>query len=280
MKRTIHRRSFLKQGIAACGGLLLSKNVLAEQPLALPGQSAFLFDSIRCTNCGICERTCRRVNGLPEKHNVIFMSQQAVDNPVHIITRRTCMQCLQPACVRACPTEATSLGPNGLIGYDDTKCAACGYCVDACPFQHPRMSRLAYFDLRNVWVNRCTSCGACAQACPESALFLGFRNEIISLARSRLEQVKSRYPLPDAQIYGEQDLNLIWILADHPEVYGLPPSRAAALADESLLLWKSVVRPGILALSGLATAVLGSVYFFALRNHKKELKRLKEEGKI
>jgi len=280
MNNLINRRVFLKQGVAATGGLLLAKGA-AGTSHASTSQAAFLYDSVKCINCGVCERTCEQVNGLPEEHNVIRMSQKgAPDNPMHITRRHSCMLCKRPSCVRACPTGATFVDEFGLASFDADKCMACGYCVDACPFKHPELSRFTYFSLRNVWINRCTACGACAQACPEKALFFGFRHEILELAENRLAEIKSKYPLPRAQLYGEEDLNLIWILADDPYVYDLPGPTAAAVVDEDLMLWKDILRPGILSLSGVAIAVLGVVYFFARRNHKKEVERLKQEGKL
>ncbi|WP_045216295.1 4Fe-4S dicluster domain-containing protein [Desulfonatronovibrio magnus] len=271
----MRRRRFLKRA-AASGALLLYRPTLADSGAASSRQSAFLYDSIKCINCGVCEKACKRVNGLPEHASVIYMSQNAAELPVHITRRNSCMQCIRPACVRACPTGATFLRGNGLVSYDPQKCAACGYCVDACPFKHPKMSRTAYFNLRNVWVNRCTSCGACAQACPEDALHFNFREGILDMAKERLVQIKSNYALPDAQLYGEEDLNLIWILAGSPDKYNLPGPTAAAVVDTSLAFWKDIVRPTTLLLSLMATGVLGVTYFFARRNHLKELARLKQ----
>ena len=45
-----------------------------------------------------------------------------------------CMQCDDPPCVKACPTEATWMEPDGIVVIDYDWCIGCRYCMTACPY--------------------------------------------------------------------------------------------------------------------------------------------------
>lgn len=45
-----------------------------------------------------------------------------------------CMQCDNPPCVKACPTEATWKEPDGVVVVDYDWCIGCRYCMTACPY--------------------------------------------------------------------------------------------------------------------------------------------------
>lgn len=100
------------------------------------------------------------------------------------------------------------------------------------------------------------------------ALSYGPREEMLRKAEKRVAALKKQYP--DTQVYSPEGVggtNLIWILRDKPEVYGLPANPKVA---ESLGLWKETVQPaGKLTLAG--TLVLaGFGFIVARRNHLKE----------
>ncbi len=83
-------------------------------------------------------------------------------------------------CARACPFDALHMGENGLPKVDESKCTACGKCVDACPrnlFElHPIAQEILVYcrsldrgaASRKVCKNACIACGICARACPEA----------------------------------------------------------------------------------------------------------------
>lgn len=45
-----------------------------------------------------------------------------------------CNHCENPACVRACPTQATFKRPDGIVAMDYHRCIGCRFCMAACPF--------------------------------------------------------------------------------------------------------------------------------------------------
>jgi molybdopterin-containing oxidoreductase family iron-sulfur binding subunit len=45
-----------------------------------------------------------------------------------------CMQCDDAPCVKACPTAATWMEPDGIVVVDYDWCIGCRYCMTACPY--------------------------------------------------------------------------------------------------------------------------------------------------
>ncbi len=45
-----------------------------------------------------------------------------------------CMQCENPPCTKVCPTSATYVNPEGIVGQVYPRCIGCRYCVNACPY--------------------------------------------------------------------------------------------------------------------------------------------------
>jgi Fe-S-cluster-containing dehydrogenase component len=56
-------------------------------------------------------------------------------------SKKSCLHCVDPSCVSACPVSAMKKDPStGLVSYDVDACIGCRYCVAACPFGVPRFT--------------------------------------------------------------------------------------------------------------------------------------------
>jgi len=109
-----------------------------------------------------------------------------------------CMQCENPECVRACPTNATWKEPDGIIVIDYNWCIGCRYCITACPYGarrfnwtepeiptdelNPKLHYLGNRPRMHGVVEKCTWCiqrtrngryTACVEACPVGARKFG-----------------------------------------------------------------------------------------------------------
>jgi len=88
--------------------------------------------------------------------------------------------------------------PEGAIVYDPDKCIGCRYCMLACPFHIPRYQWSATVP----FVKKCTLCierlrmggvPACVEACSQQALEFGKREDILALARRRIDRDPLKY---------------------------------------------------------------------------------------
>lgn len=99
-------------------------------------------------------------------------------------------------CVRACPFEAISMGPDGLPRVDEAKCGGCGLCRDACPrgiirlipkdeqghlvmcSSHERGKKVS-----SACEVGCTGCKACLRVCPREAITMEDNLAVIDLEK-------------------------------------------------------------------------------------------------
>jgi coenzyme F420-reducing hydrogenase delta subunit/heterodisulfide reductase subunit C len=141
------------------------------------------------------------------------MQEEAFQNP----TTWLCSSCdlCYPACpqgihisgvigaVKQLAIQAGHSSPLEAVSVDETKCAGCGICVMACPYQAPslvekqingRTDRLAAVD-----ANICMGCGTCVAACPLGAISRpGVSNEEI---KAQLDDIKSKKGGPRLAVF-------------------------------------------------------------------------------
>lgn len=139
----------------------------------------FLFDCTVCVGCGSCMFACREENQLPPLsyfRRLLTLEPEAKAGYIGFFSAG-CNHCLNPACVRACPTGAMYRDQeNGVVLHDSTRCIGCSACVWACPYG------AVSIDPASGQAHKCTSCidrrarglsPACVAACPTNALQFG-----------------------------------------------------------------------------------------------------------
>lgn len=97
-----------------------------------------VIDLKRCIGCSSCMISCKAEHFLPPG---IFWTRvltaetgkyPAVSKQMYPVI---CNHCKEAACVKACPTGATTKREDGIVVVDYNKCVGCRYCLVACPYQ-------------------------------------------------------------------------------------------------------------------------------------------------
>ena len=120
----------------------------------------------KCVGCRTCEVACSFAHATAQGlgHSRIRVHPVGHERFVQV----TCLQCVNAACVKACPTKALKRNmETGAIEVDYNRCIGCGLCEVACPFGH------MHFDVKARQPVKCDLCGgnpACATFCPHGAL--------------------------------------------------------------------------------------------------------------
>jgi formate dehydrogenase iron-sulfur subunit len=181
-----------------------------------------------------------------------------------LMSSDVCKHCTTAACLDVCPTGSLFKTEFATVVVQEDICNGCGYCVPACPY--------GVLDRREedgrVW--KCTLCydrlvdgeePACAKACPTDSINFGTHEDMLAMARDRLDEVVEA-GFGGAQLYGDgpsdgvDGAGSVFLLLDEPEVYGLPPDPIASsrhLGD----MWRAAATAAVTLAAGVAMAVLG-----------------------
>jgi Fe-S-cluster-containing dehydrogenase component len=63
-----------------------------------------------------------------------------------------CQHCVDPECIKVCPTQASHKLADGSVQIDKSKCIGCQFCVMACPYG------VRYLNDEEKVVEKCTLC--------------------------------------------------------------------------------------------------------------------------
>ncbi len=231
----LDRRKFLKIGAVAGGTAACSaaSPVLArDEREPDPNWYGMLNDSTRCIGCKACQVACKKENKLPTEstlgdekafgtplydsprelsehtYTLIKMHQDAESNETTFV-KEQCMHCVDPACQSACIVGALTKEADGSVKYDAGLCMGCRYCMVACPFSVPQFDWFKAIPS----IKKCTLCSetrlskgqptACSTACPAGAITFGKREDLLKIARKRIDAEPERYL---DHIYGEKEV--------------------------------------------------------------------------
>jgi len=187
-----------------------------------------VIDLDRCNGCQACEVACRSENNIPvggpeaardgRTNSWMEVHGQVEGEWPHVEGRFlpvTCMHCDHPPCVAVCPTGATMIDEEGIVGQIYPRCIGCRYCANACPYtvktfnwfepEYPESTRAGLnpsVSIRPAGViEKCTFCHhrlqrakdlaaaegrylreedyvpACAESCPTGAIVFGDLDE-------------------------------------------------------------------------------------------------------
>ena len=138
--RRLFFRNVLLTLLAALG---LPRLAQAEKPGAQQNWQ-MIIDPERCTGCQSCVIACKaQSNTVVERFNTRILISESSDELRNRYLPVMCNHCESPNCARACPFEAISKLPNGIVVVDWERCApekckplsnGIGACVAACPY--------------------------------------------------------------------------------------------------------------------------------------------------
>jgi Fe-S-cluster-containing hydrogenase component 2 len=134
-----------------------------------------------CAGCGVCEVMCSLYH-----EGVLGPARARLHIVRHPFTaehdQNMCRQCSSPSCYFACPLKDEAICIDGTTGATyivEAECIGCGACVDACPFDPPRIK----IDTEKNVACKCDLCRGreggpiCIEYCPFQALKLVSKDE-------------------------------------------------------------------------------------------------------
>lgn len=204
----------------------------------------FLIDTSRCTACRGCQIACKEWKGhkavptlqrgthqnppdlTPYNYKLVRFSEHKIDGRIHwLFFPDQCRHCIQPPC-----KMVGDMDDDQAILHDDatgavlfterTKNLQFEEIRQSCPYDIPRLNE------DTGTIVKCDMCidrvqagilPACVKVCPTGTMNFGDRDEMLTLADKRLEQVKKEHP--NAHLLGRNDLSVIFLLTQERTLY-------------------------------------------------------------
>ena len=208
----------------------------------------FLIDTTRCTACRGCQLACKEWHDLPANETKQRGTHQNPPdlnpNNLKIVRFRErmkpdgtvvwnffpdqCRHCLTPICKdvadMAVPGAIIKDAKTGIVLATEKSAQLSPQdaqaVIDACPYNIPRL------DPKTKRLTKCDMCidrvnagmlPICVKTCPTGTMAFGEREEILPMAKKRLEVVKKTFP--KAFLADVQDVSVIYLLAEEKEHY-------------------------------------------------------------
>jgi protein NrfC len=193
------RRMFLKLGLKITG-VMAGGSILSLMSVEDRTAHAYMMDMTgyvknsykphycmvirqnHCVDCEKCKEACVKTNHVPSygwRTNILEKKVETEDGDMTLFMPVLCNHCMNPPCVRVCPTNATYKDEKtGIVMMDYDKCIGCKTCMAACPYN------ARYFKEENRAIDKCNFCydtrlskgeklTACAEACPANVRVFG-----------------------------------------------------------------------------------------------------------
>ncbi len=182
---------------------------------------AFVIDVSKCDGCYDCQVSCKDEHcgndwmpyARPQPETGQFWLKlddktRGTGPQVKVAyTPTLCMHCDNAPCIPACPSQAISQRPDGIVWIDPAKCQGRQLCVPACPYG------LIYYNLGLKLAQKCTGCAhlldrgypikepRCVDACPAEAIKFGEESQLKDLI-AKAEPLPPNFgPTPKVRVY-------------------------------------------------------------------------------
>jgi anaerobic dimethyl sulfoxide reductase subunit B (iron-sulfur subunit) len=174
-------------------------------------QLAFYFEQKHCTGCYTCQIACKDKNNLEvgEQFRKVYeitggeyiKKGSAITQDIYAFwISVSCNHCIDPICVKKCPTGALKKRlEDGIVVVDKNKCVGCSSCVKSCPYEAMQ------YDSDTKKVSKCDFCldliesgkdPVCVSACPMRALSYGE----LELLQEKYGEINETNGLPSSNI--------------------------------------------------------------------------------
>ncbi|UJF17350.1 4Fe-4S dicluster domain-containing protein [Vibrio sp. SS-MA-C1-2] len=146
---------------------------------------AMVIDLRKCVGCQACTVGCSIENQAPigqfrttvKQYEVTLSNgDKRTKESKAFMLPRLCNHCDNPPCVAVCPVQATFQREDGIVMVDNSRCVACAYCVQACPYD------ARFINEETLTADKCTFCAhrlkdgllpACVETCVGGARVIG-----------------------------------------------------------------------------------------------------------
>jgi formate dehydrogenase iron-sulfur subunit len=203
-------------------------------------QYAFEVDLDKCSGCKACVTACHSMNGLDENEtwrSVGLLFSDDWRKPFLANVTTACHHCVEPGCLKGCPTRAYDKDPRtGIVRHLDTECIGCQYCTMMCPYDVPKYSA------RRGIVRKCDMCSsrlgrgeapACVQSCPSQAIRITVVNQFATTTGFRQTSENNFLPaspapahtIPTTRYNSSSPLTASLLAGDHAQI---SPAKAHA----------------------------------------------------
>jgi len=161
----ITRRQFMK--VTGTIVLVAGAGCSISVPGGIPASDGYLLvDTWKCQGCVSCMLACSLVHEGVESLSLsrIQVLQNSFESFPDDLTVGQCRQCVDPPCVKHCPTGAlqAQAGYGNVRSVDRETCIGCGTCHDVCPYTPARA--VVAPDRNNGGEDKGRKCDLCADA--------------------------------------------------------------------------------------------------------------------
>lgn len=164
---------------------------------------AMVVDLRKCVGCQACTVGCSIENQAPigQFRTTVKQYEVTLDDGTTVqreskafMLPRLCNHCDNPPCVSVCPVQATFQREDGIVMVDNSRCVACAYCVQACPYD------ARFINNDTLTADKCTFCAhrleqgllpACVETCVGGARVIGDVNDPQSTVSQLLREHKA-----------------------------------------------------------------------------------------